>query len=768
MHLKDAGIYDLVNIFKGEPTASHKSSQGGIINNSPRVINIPAYQRPYRWGVENIERLFLDYEENHAEYFLGSAVAVEKKRPDNSIEFDIVDGQQRITTLYLLNYIRFLLKKEYVLEKISKPSQLKASQYCNELRDYYVNLIGKNSQPFTNIQNKIDELAENEDIDPEDRVQQLVACYKQELCIPEDKSTKQETLKEKLDKAYAFFGQEQLCLKYSRKRYDTVLRNALCIVYLKPVVNTNNYELSFITDTTDDHFSENYLNALRTIFDNVWTRAKQQLDPNNATRLEICEKAIIYLDEIVKNMSLCIVLTENENDANKLFEVLNDRSLDVEDLELIKNHFYKEYCTKSNDSDEIKDNNITVLDELWADKIFSNNGEMRNKLISYLAAVYLTCDKELVYKDDAKLKDEIEIGYSKCYAINGTNYTYNDILSDFNIYFAIKIILDKFDVKSKRLNEIALKTEQEEKSITYKTIHLLNAMKYTGVMPALINVIIATFVHQPNVSLTATNFEQTFSHFVEGLINDKDHTKDEFKKIHKCAYILWIAAIKSKDYIVPRSIAKRIIAKYGRFAYSNDNMDFEGDEISSLDEQFNQWLDDWSFDSGKTFIIKILMLNLLLSERTPKDNGYKSAQVSLNLNTALTYRLEASRLQLDHLEANVINPAAPDRYYLNSDPEQRRKHVNEYLGNFMILDATENNQKSNVPLKDALRYYSSIDKSWLIEDLKSMMADDTYFDSSTNTPKEEFFKYRSKQLKKYFKALLNRRLDQKKIVIDFS
>lgn len=768
MHLKDAGIYDLVNIFKGEPTASHKSSQGGIINNSPRVINIPAYQRPYRWGVENIERLFLDYEENHAEYFLGSAVAVEKKRPDNSIEFDIVDGQQRITTLYLLNYIRFLLKKEYVLEKISKPSQLKASQYCNELRDYYVNLIGKNSQPFTNIQNKIDELAENEDIDPEDRVQQLVACYKQELCIPEDKSTKQETLKEKLDKAYAFFGQEQLCLKYSRKRYDTVLRNALCIVYLKPVVNTNNYELSFITDTTDDHFSENYLNALRTIFDNVWTRAKQQLDPNNATRLEICEKAIIYLDEIVKNMSLCIVLTENENDANKLFEVLNDRSLDVEDLELIKNHFYKEYCTKSNDSDEIKDNNITVLDELWADKIFSNNGEMRNKLISYLAAVYLTCDKELVYKDDAKLKDEIEKGYSKCYAINGTNYTYNDILSDFNIYFAIKIILDKFDVKSKRLNEIALKTEQEEKSITYKTIHLLNAMKYTGVMPALINVIIATFVHQPNVSLTATNFEQTFSHFVEGLINDKDHTKDEFKKIHKCAYILWIAAIKSKDYIVPRSIAKRIIAKYGRFAYSNDNMDFEGDEISSLDEQFNQWLDDWSFDSGKTFIIKILMLNLLLSERTPKDNGYKSAQVSLNLNTALTYRLEASRLQLDHLEANVINPAAPDRYYLNSDPEQRRKHVNEYLGNFMILDATENNQKSNVPLKDALRYYSSIDKSWLIEDLKSMMADDTYFDSSTNTPKEEFFKYRSKQLKKYFKALLNRRLDQKKIVIDFS
>lgn len=764
MHLKDAGIYDLVNIFKGKPTVAHNASQGGIINNTPRVINIPAYQRPYRWGAENIERLFLDYDENNSEYFLGSAVAVEKRK-DNSIEFDIVDGQQRITTLFLLNYIRFLLKKEYVLEKISKPSQLKASQYCNELCDYYVDLIGKNSVPFANIQKKIDELAENEEIDTEERVKQLVACYKQELCIPEDKSTIQETLAEKLDKSRAFFKDEQLCLKYSRKRYDTVLRNALCIVYLKPVVNTNNYELSNITNVADDHFSQNYLNALHTIFNNVWDRAKKRIDPNNATRLEICEKAIKLLDEMVKNMSLCIVLTENENDANKLFEVLNDRSLEVEDLELIKNHFYKEYCTKSDDSDDEKDNNITILDELWADKVFNNNGEGRNKLISYFAAAFLTCDKELVYKDDAKLKDEIEKKYSKKYSIDGRKYTYADILADFNIYFATKIILDKFDVKTRRLNEVALKAEQEDKSITYKTIHLLSALKYTGVMPALINVIISTFMHQPNCSLTVENFELLFTQFVEGVINDKDHSKDEYKKIHKCAYILWVAAIKGKDYIMPRSIAKRIVAKYGRFTYSEDNIDFEGDEISTLDEQFNQWLDDWTYASGKTFVIKILMLNLLLSEREPKDNGYKATCVSVNLNAALTYRLDPSRLQLDHLEANMVSTTAPERYYLSNDLEQRRKHVNEYLGNFMILDASDNNVKNNVPMKDALQYYSGIEKSWLIDDIKAMMADVTYFDLQANIPREEFFRTRSKHLKKYFKALLNRRMDQNKIIV---
>lgn len=767
MNLKDAGIYDLVNIFKGEPTAAHTASQGGIINNTSRVINIPAYQRPYRWGAENINRLFLDYDENNAEYFLGSAVAVEKPKADKSIEFDIVDGQQRITTLYLLNYVRFLLKREYVLEKISKPTQLKSSQYCNELKEYYVNMIGKKEKPFINIQKKIDELAEDESIDTEERVNQLVSCYKNELCIPENKSTPQETLAEKQLKAREFFQDEQLCLKYSRQRYDKVLRDALCIVYLKVKENTNNYELATITDTKDDPFTENYINALNTIFDNVWERATKEVNPNAASLMEICEKAIQLLDEIVKNMSLCIVLTENESDANKLFEVLNDRSLDVEDLELIKNHFYKEYCTKSDDSDEEKDKRITELDELWADKIFSNNGEARNKLISYFSSVYLTCDTELVYKDDAKLKDAIEKGYtSKVYSLERKKYTYKDILADFNIYFAIKIILDKFDYKSRKQFESALEAEQQEKAITYKVFHLLNAFKYTAVIPALINVIISTYVQQPDCSLTADDFEDSFKSFIDGLLADKTHVTEKYKKIHKCAYMLWVAAIKGKDYTTPRAIAKRIIAKYGRDKYSTENMDFEGAEVSALNGQFSQWLDEWSYSSFKSFVVKILMLQLLLSERTPKSEGYKSSEVTLNLNSALTYRLDASRLQLDHLEANVINNAIPDRYYLSEDREKRQKDVNMYLGNFMILDAIDNNSKKNVPLCNALSYYSRIDKSWLIEDIVAMMKDKTYFDLDKNIPKEEFFKFRSKQLKKYFKALLGRQLEQNTVTIE--
>lgn len=69
---------------------------------------IPEYQRPYAWGDEEIQTLFDDLwefttngqggSENNGTYFLGTVVAYEN---DNK-EQEIIDGQQRITSLFLL------------------------------------------------------------------------------------------------------------------------------------------------------------------------------------------------------------------------------------------------------------------------------------------------------------------------------------------------------------------------------------------------------------------------------------------------------------------------------------------------------------------------------------------------------------------------------------------------------------------------------------------------------------------------------------------
>ena len=68
---------------------------------------IPEYQRPYAWSDEQVETLFEDLweftassggTENNGSYFLGSIVSYE----NDDGEQEIIDGQQRITSLFLL------------------------------------------------------------------------------------------------------------------------------------------------------------------------------------------------------------------------------------------------------------------------------------------------------------------------------------------------------------------------------------------------------------------------------------------------------------------------------------------------------------------------------------------------------------------------------------------------------------------------------------------------------------------------------------------
>ncbi len=535
MNLKDAGIYDLTNILKGTPTKAHINYKGAITNNIPRLINIPAYQRPYRWTKNYIDRLFQDYLENKAEYFLGSAVFVEKEK-NAYLEYDVVDGQQRITTLFLLNYIRFLLNRLYVSEKLSKPNQLNSSEYLKNLKECYVDMIGKSQTPFDNISNKIKSLSEDEKMDKGELVTQLLNCYNSELHIPEEKDTIDETLKERRRCAHKFFDNEQICLKYSRPRYDEVLREALCNVYLKKIPETSNFTLESIESIEKyDEFSQNYINAMKAIFENIWSEANDRVISNSTSWLDKIELAIGFADEIINNLSICVVLTENEGDAYKLFEVLNDRAMSVDDLELIKNHFYKEYCSKSGDSDSTQDKNITKLDEIWADKIFYGNGALITRLISYLAAVYLTGDMDLAFKDDIKYKNAINKKYSSVhYPIGGKKYEFTNICADFNVYYAIKIILDVFVVKAQKLVAVSLQAEKEKKSITYKAFHFLNAMKYHAVLPAITNVIIASYVHQGN-SLESPSFDTDFKKYVEGIMNDENHNNGNYKQIHECS-----------------------------------------------------------------------------------------------------------------------------------------------------------------------------------------------------------------------------------------
>ncbi|MCX6265748.1 MAG: DUF262 domain-containing protein [Bacteroidetes bacterium] len=83
-------------------------------------LSIPVYQRPYKWTTENTEALLNDIkkskeERNEVPYVMGTVIVSEK----GENEYEIVDGQQRLTTLsILLNVLKYegkndLLSQEY-------------------------------------------------------------------------------------------------------------------------------------------------------------------------------------------------------------------------------------------------------------------------------------------------------------------------------------------------------------------------------------------------------------------------------------------------------------------------------------------------------------------------------------------------------------------------------------------------------------------------------------------------------------------------------
>ena len=82
---------------------------------------IPNYQRPYSWNQDNVSDLVNDindaFENNVKEYFIGSIITIER----NKKSFEVVDGQQRLTTITLIfSALRNLITNETAKSELQK------------------------------------------------------------------------------------------------------------------------------------------------------------------------------------------------------------------------------------------------------------------------------------------------------------------------------------------------------------------------------------------------------------------------------------------------------------------------------------------------------------------------------------------------------------------------------------------------------------------------------------------------------------------------
>ncbi|EFB8367259.1 DUF262 domain-containing protein, partial [Campylobacter coli] len=119
-------------------------------------FEIPPYQRLYEWNKEQIQTLLNDiktkFEENkNEEYFIGNVVVSKKNNKNNQqdVKYLLIDGQQRLTTLFLIGfYLSYKIKnpnndsnwKEFIMQgdklRISMPIREKEEKALKEFAKF--------------------------------------------------------------------------------------------------------------------------------------------------------------------------------------------------------------------------------------------------------------------------------------------------------------------------------------------------------------------------------------------------------------------------------------------------------------------------------------------------------------------------------------------------------------------------------------------------------------------------------------------------------
>lgn len=765
-------------------------------------IDIPFYQRPYKWTDDQIKELFSDFfstinikdkKKKQVHYFIGSVIAYDETKDNTNLaEYEIIDGQQRLTTLFLMNYLRFLIGRRVIEYQLMNKKTNKVDSRYQELIGGYKLFLGTDDSDGRNI-DKMDnfnsELERELDKTSPDTTK-LLNDFRKVVGLPQMDEDNSDTYKTHHQYALnAFLSNEKLSLNYSRTQLNEKLKKAMSQI----VFETSNYDLTFADDELAKAVKQNqpsdssnqdatviqYAKAIRIIFMEVNRIVDENFDKSDSLDRSII--ALDVIDTMLNDLQVCLLTSSNESDAYTLFEVLNDRGLEIDDLELMKDLFLKEYWSSAinpNHPDADRDNHIDQLDDLW-DEIFDLNiSESERSLISYLGTIYLTGNKTETLKNNKthfrKLINE-EVFNNKGGSHSVQNYTYTKAVNDIQVFKMCKIILDEAEIKYSGALAGDVIAEQGDKSIVYKCINLLHAVKCDGVLPAVVNILINDFKYQKGL---LNNDDQLIN------INDfKDYIKNTYTSdssngsngtiasdyVYSFCDQLKKLVLLSKDYNSPRNIAIKVISCCNKRSFDKNRLG----SLIKLDNyvtEFNEWIKEWNYkkNTQQQHRVLITLLDLYRYYTVEEDNGDK--YLKLNSNSNLTIQ---NKLSLDHLEPQTIDDSQKKNYFCVGSPEKRKKII-DGIGNMMVLDCPTNSRKRNIPLESALNTnYSTMHPSFLIDDAKKLL-DQYHTDGGKvsknvgetkkyKVPKEEFFTKRSELLINYFTKYLTSSYRQQQI-----
>ncbi|WP_394210983.1 DUF262 domain-containing protein [Enterovibrio calviensis] len=759
MHLVGAKLknfYDFTNKNEGDNNLKPYEVQ----------VKIPHYQRPYEWEKEHVSLLINDtLNNNSGKYFSGASVS----SIHDEYCHELVDGQQRYTTLFLLNYCVFLVSRVALREALLSGAYVHANSLAEKLEKSfrYIFILKKdyafNEKEASKLQKEIDKEMLLDDPDYE-KVQNLKTKIKtlksqdntenelfiksvfyrkyQEL-INDIKEKGNATTKIEHDKALdklnslgvltrlsqsnenyhnenkklleCFFDNSEFRITYARKKYADLLKTSL----LSLDFTLSSQSLLSIIDL-DQKLESTYKDAINVIFDEITSRI------SDSNPLDHSIQVINTLLRVLESLDICVVQTGNQSDATVLFDVLNDRSKELSQLSLIKNEFYKRvviyYEKNSIFSDSILDEHIDDVDELWVGEIF--NASMSDAaLVSYLGACFLSGSTSTNYSNNGK---ETRKAISD-YLASCDKYSVEDLKFDIGVFRAIKIILHKVGVKYQKVLDVSLTSEAESKSIFERVVKLLIAKKQEGILAGVINSILWKYfsVYGTSQQIDIENLKSMLDEIMDSSYSD----------VNEQCLEVWVSSLSSKDYTLPRNLSKQLISAYNKANLNGSNAICTGPFMRSPSarQELVSWLNEWKYRSSNQFEVKVLLINLM--SRDPAK-GIKL----IDKPQFFSGFIDAASCHLDHFEPKSLPSSNPSEYFQSAS----RDDLVNSLGNMMLLTQVDNQRKSDSPAAAADDYYASSDISnnWLYKVLHQK-----YIDLSINkVPTELFFTERKKEL----------------------
>lgn len=727
---------------KGAEIRSFKEI-GQIINdNSKRQypLKVPHYQRPYRWKRENVEKLIDDWfsHEEKSDYFCGSIVTVTH---DNK-PHDLIDGQQRFTTLFLANYINFMVLKSLVFSTLKYQAYaMRFMTLYDEMLDslnYVISLDSGGSGLFSQagLKNLKDSILEEIGSDNIDGAIEIFS-----------ESFSDQSIEEKILR-------RNLILQYDRRSFNDALKKVMGALKIN-LENESDIHFSISLDAAAVPYTDNentYVQAIEAIFYNI--RDKVVFETSSAAKIKSVQMALSFkkiVTDFIDEVKVCIVQTGNPDDAYTLFEVLNDRALALDDLDLIKNEFYKNYVLKGGDtSEDEKDELLQALDNRWVDDIFRNTQEYEKKLITYLAVGYITGSETIKYDYSKGYRDALKAYFNN---YNSSN-PYISISRDFNIFLACKSFIEKFNLKYQKKDLAALQAEySEDASASLKVVHLLYAKDQFGVLIGFSNYVFR------NIEEITPDFNiRVVDEILDIILKPKYKGSDSvINDIHsKCtiqAQNLWQVAIMAKDYKRPRAFAIGLIRdnflNSSRVTESNITIEINKD----LNLEFESWLRSWRYSSNSknTLSVRILFARLIKMKLDKGSNQFSKATITNSISQD-----NVVEMQLDHIEPVNIDGVAKNKYF---DHINRERYVNE-LGNMMPLPGSENRDKSNKPVMESFKFFekSGLQDHFIILHTKDLFEKNRSLAAQTTdyyVPTESFFDKRKEVLISWFKETLD-------------